>query len=206
MSSGTYGKCLSCGTWRSEPAPKEMYGPKYWSHEQGKSTITEQKLNMYSSAGTWRSRMSAWLSVIGGIKIGRSFEIGYAPGSLMEEMMKQGWDVDGCDPSIDGVFWGEGDTMQWTGDLVLAMDVLEHVDDPWEMLKTMLAAAPVAIVQTPTIMYDGYPMPDRMWVAGEHVHVFTLNGMRSLVEGVGGRITGIDIWLPGHELFKIERA
>jgi hypothetical protein len=199
-----YSKCDSCGTYKSDPAlQQELYKEDYWTHDQKRSTPDEQDWNLRDRATTWRSRLDMWMSAVWNVRVGRSFEIGYMPGTLQKAMAERGWTVYGCDPSAgDEFFVGDNG---WRGDLVLAMDVLEHFPDVVTCLKGMAAMAPVVIVQTPCLMHDGYPMEPRMWIAGEHVHVFTLKGMQALAAKCGLEIVGIDIWMPGHELFIMRR-
>ena len=86
-------------------------------------------------------------------------------------------------------------------DLVLLMDVLEHVEDGIGFLKEchrLLANNGKLIIQSPIILEDK-EMVDRMFFAREHIWIYDYLHLQDLMEKAGFEVTGFSRFQVGHE-------
>jgi hypothetical protein len=77
---------------------------------------------------------------------GRYFELGVGKGLLLEQFRNLGWDCFGVEPGdwgadIPGVVRSLSEVPEGAADVIVAMDVLEHVSDPIGMLKALRSLA-----------------------------------------------------------------
>jgi hypothetical protein len=230
-----YLDCEECGTCKSinPEDPKILYDKAYWTHERGHSTIAEQWYNLetpfrnqisaYASANPSPSRVEFWWDMIRHLPLGKSFEIGCAPGTFMSCMAKRGWDVYGCEPNstvceevsaISKMKVSEGlfpCKIEGFYDLFLALDVLEHAPDPvWFMKATHINLKPegYVLVQAPTMMgeeQDFGEFTERLFEQKEHIYLFKERGIKLLFSECGFHLLDYKRWVQGHECFLLRR-
>ena len=200
-----YGTCSECGCYVSRHPPLEqelakLYSMDYWQARQKMKDIPpiETRADLYRADG----RLKYWLSIIKeyGPTNGRVIEIGCAPGVLLAELQKSGFECIGVEPDHEvsewirknmGIMVHEGffPYMDLPAcDLVLAFDLIEHVPDPKEFIcaiHRLLNPNGVAILQTP-IQWRDYTHPFKgrpdFFDDLEHLFLFTDKAIRKLAE------------------------
>jgi SAM-dependent methyltransferase len=135
-----------------------------------------------------------------GIAPGRAYEVGCASGAMLHQFRKQGWQVQGCDPSPSAVSQAraifdiaadlgdeeEAVTHQKNLDLILVCHVLEHLYDPPAALARFHAAlAPngylaleVPCAVAPELLPPG-------WFTFEHLHYYQPHILEGLLRRAG---------------------
>ena len=218
-----YVKCLNCGSWRAIEItpPIDVYTDKYWTHEKGRSTLEEQWNNLTLPFEDKQSRVDFWLTMIKDIPIGKSYEIGCAPGALMLYMNKLGWETSGIEtneyiaskisqPVSVGFFPDVEISDKF--DLVVCTDVLEHSLDPRKFMAkiyNMLKPNGYGLIQAPTWLYDkssSEPFANKtqaLFNDIEHIFIFSLYGILNLFISNGFEIVKMERWYLGHECFLI---
>ena len=221
----SFGVCERCGTYvnRRPPVQEDLASlyslDLYWRKRQaskGFPTI-ESRAGLYRSDG----RLAKWLSLIDryGPSTGSVVEIGCAPGVLLEELSKRGYDCVGVEISEHVAAWMReqlgldirsgffpGEVELPPCDLFLAFDVLEHSPYPDQFLREaarLLHPGGVAIIQTAVDRYDFVPpFGERfdMFDDLEHLFLFTNRGIEVLADRAGLRVVTLDerIWLAGE--------
>lgn len=200
----SYGVCVDCGCYVNRRPPtaealRDTYTlDRYWRLRQrmrGHPPI-ETRANLYKSDG----RLDYWLRLIEdyGPREGRVIEIGCAPGIVLAELRRRGYECVGVEPDRkvadwirrnmdvdvrEGVF--PGIPLPTCG-LFLAFDVAEHVSDPkefWQEMARLLGVEGVAIIQTPIERRDyEHPFKTRPdWFDDiEHTFLFTEKAINRL--------------------------
>jgi len=192
----SYGVCSKCGCYVNRHPPisgelSRIYSLNYWHARQqmkGHPPINK-RADLYRSDG----RLAYWLSLIEryGPKQGLVVEVGCAPGVLLAELQKRGYDCTGVEVDsrvaewirrnmkvdvCEGLFPG---VQLPACDLFLAFDLMEHVSDPKNFMcevKKLIHPGGVAIIQTPVERYDyDYPFKTRpdFFDDLEHQFLFT---------------------------------
>jgi 2-polyprenyl-3-methyl-5-hydroxy-6-metoxy-1,4-benzoquinol methylase len=213
-----YNRCKDCGTYTLINAPDTgIYKADYWSHDHNRSTLEEQFNNL-----NWEyndvSKADKVMSFVGGGN--KALEIGCAPGNILQKLadthtMAYGIEVDAKNlPEIKRIT-NRDNTRLWEGffpydffglrdgvfDTVIAMDVLEHVDDPeWFVSRCadIMSGTGTLVVMTP-ILQPGVDMPVRMWNTEEHTWVFSLEHIMQIFTKFFS-VVETDSWHPGHEI------
>lgn len=207
----SYSVCANCGCYVNRRPPlaedlKKFYSlDGYWGawmRIKGAPTIEHRTENDLRDG-----RVECWLSLIEryGPPSGRVIEVGCGHAVLLRELHQRGYDCIGVEISEDVSAWVRSHTglRIITGafpkidlpecDMFLALDVLEHVDDPVGfLLKThrLLRPGGIVILQQPTIRPEqGYnldpPLGEdfkRMFDDIEHLWIFTSISLRLLAE------------------------
>ena len=221
----SYGVCAKCGSYVNRYPPlreslEQLYSiDLYWRKRQRLKgfPIIEDRAALYRSDG----RLNQWLGLIEqyGPKTGRVIEVGCAPGVLLQELCKRGYECMGVEISDDVAEW-----MRQTSNLdvragffpgvdlppchlFLSFDVLEHSPSPKDFIQEVhriLLPDGIAIIQTAIDRYDySPPFGQRfadMFDDLEHLFLFTDNAIKNLALETGLEVISLDerIWLAGE--------
>lgn len=142
---------------------------------------------------------------------GRYFELGVGKGLLYERFRNLGWDCLGVEPGdwgagISGVVRSLSDVPEGTFDVIVAVDVLEHVSDPIGMLNVLRSLA-----GPNTRLYAAFPNHQsfRFLIQKEkwrmvrplgHVHYFSKRSAATMFREAGFTILSArsnDLWERG---------
>jgi SAM-dependent methyltransferase len=206
-----YRRCLRCGAAVLATLPgqehfdvaddeRDFYGKTYWteySRARNFPDITERACSDLSE------RCLFWLERL--VEVvqppGRALEVGCGHGGFVRLMQELGFDAMGTELSpwvIDfarrtftvPVVQGRLETLVLEPGFkcIAAFDVLEHLEDPLGTIShcaALLAADGVLLLQTP--WYRGEGPGWSMFQKGEHIHLFTEESVRLLLERAGFR-------------------
>jgi SAM-dependent methyltransferase len=221
----SYRVCAACGTYVNIVPPitddlEHLYSLKvFWKTRQrlrGHPTI-ENRASLYIADG----RVDQWLALIKkyGPQKGQVIEVGCAPGVLLHELGKRGYECIGVEISDDVAEWIRSTTHLdvrpgfFPGvdlppcHLFLAFDVLEHSPSPKDFMQEVhriLLPEGIAIIQTVVDRYDfNPPLGERfadIFDDLEHLFLFTNNAIKALALEAGLEIISLDerIWLAGE--------
>jgi len=208
----SYGVCAECGCYVNRRPPRQdalggVYSLEdYWRHRQvskGYPRIEDRGEN-YRRDG----RLAYWLDLVKryGPSSGRVIEVGCAPGVLLAELVKSGYECIGIEASESVAAWLRrtqnldvrtgifpGVDVPWC-DLLLAFDVAEHTPSPrsfWTEIGRMLRPGGTAIVQTPVERWNyDHPFECRpdFFDDLEHLFLYTDKSVRRLAT-----LAGLDI-------------
>ena len=136
---------------------------------------------------------------------GSALEVGCAEGLLLSMLAGDGWSVLGVEPTttyatharreygvevIEAVF----EDAQLEGrrfDLAIAMDVLEHTNEPFAFLaklRTLLAPGGVAYITTPNVLRLAEPVEE---LSSPHLSLFTPDTLRQTFARSGFTVVGL---------------
>lgn len=192
--------CNNCGTGRTWPPPS------------GDATGDELFRGMYS--GTRMSRRAIWLAeakkrldwVELYVPEGTILEVGSATGEFLIQAQAAGYSAYGIEPSTwaadrardSGVLAYPGDLASWRAtfpdfrvDAVCMWHVLEHVDDPFQLLRhswSVLVQDGCLVLEVPNFDCDDARAFGAHWVGAlpsDHVSQFTPVGLCILLERAG---------------------
>lgn len=187
--------------------PETIYMDEYWSAHRNHSTIEEQKANVVE-----KNQM-----VIREVVEGPVLEIACAPGTLLGKLKTMGYDCMGIevDPRYGyelrknakcaihfGLF--PSVTKDFIGDFfgtIIALDVIEHVEDGMGFLREcsrLIKSGGTLIIQAPIILEDG-AMDDNMWHAVEHIWIYGIDHLKTMLYEVGFDVNSVKRWKVGHE-------
>lgn len=190
----------------------------YWHRRQrlrGYPAI-EKRGELYRKDG----RLARWLELVErhGPARGSVLEVGCAPGALLDELRRRGYECVGVEIDPGVAAWLAGSLgLDVRGgffpgvelppcDVFLALDVLEHSPCPDDFMREaarLLRRGGVAIVQT-AIDRDGLdpPFGDRadLFDDLEHMFLFTDRGMELLAEHSGLLVESLEegLWVGGE--------
>jgi SAM-dependent methyltransferase len=220
----SYGVCVSCGTYVNRRPPlvasvTDLYSLSgYWRIRQTSKGFPaiESRAELYRLDG----RLAQWLSLIHAYHSEpcELIEVGCAPGVLLVQLAERGYRCLGVEANEDTARWLRSTTGLdirsgiFPGldlprcDLFLALDVVEHSDDPVRFMAEahrLLRPGGIAIVQAPIDRYDlAPPFGDRCDVFDdvEHLFIFTDRAMHLLAERVGFEVlnTSERVFLAGE--------
>jgi cyclopropane fatty-acyl-phospholipid synthase-like methyltransferase len=210
-----YRKCSVCGSFKSNLSQNnDIYYDKYWSHEKGHSTLEEQKYNVESYQYKGISKNDKVLQYCpGGEKV---LEIACAPGNLLKRLNEKYLHVDGIevDPrykheiqknagTLPNIFFGifPEITENWQEqyDLIIALDLFEHVEDSIGFVNEcyrLLGKHGRLILMLP-IYNDEKPCID-MFCPEEHIWIYTREAISKLLSKFN--LIVYDTWRPGHDI------
>jgi SAM-dependent methyltransferase len=172
----------------------------YWRHRQVSKGILpiEKRGELYRKDG----RLAYWLGLVKryGPSSGRVIEVGCAPGVLLAELGKSGYECIGVEASDSVAAWLRrtqnldvrtgifpGVKLPACG-LLLALDVAEHTPSPasfWTEIGCLLRPSGKAIIQTPIECRDyEHPFKTRSdWFDDiEHLFLYSDKSVRRLAE------------------------
>lgn len=218
-----YVKCLDCGTHKSIDwaKPVELYGPDYWSHDAGHSTLAEQVHNVDVHAENGLTKNQFIVSLIDGTRRSSCLEVGCAPGILLKRLLDCGFS-EAVGIEVDRRIEGEIRTIgSFTGEIVfgvfpqctsqmsgnrfshvVCMDVFEHSEEPNEFMREcrrLLKPGGQLLVMSP-ILVPGVSMLERMFNPKEHIFIHSEQHMRSMASDAGLTTDRLLVrWAEGHE-------
>ncbi len=99
-----YSVCSICGTYKSDkllPRAELYEGGKYWTPEEGRSTMQEQVYNLMETETAGISKVGKMLGYM--MEEGNVLEIGCAPGIFAKKAIQFGHLVDGVEPDEKNV-------------------------------------------------------------------------------------------------------
>ncbi len=204
-----YRRCAGCGTAVRDPKPPpahfdvaddahDFYGRRYWNEYCRERHLPDIGARMRADLS---DRCLFWLERLLEVTSppGRLLEIGCGHGGFVRLAREMGWEATGTELSpwvVDfvrrafdvPVHRGRLETLALEPGFrcIAAFDVLEHLNDPEETVRRaadLLAPDGVLVLQTPWFRGEG---PDwAMFQEEEHVHLFTAEAVRLLLDRVG---------------------
>ena len=211
-------EACTCGTYHSTRLlhREELYEDNYWNGGT-RSLMKDQVYNLTETESCGISKVDKIMRYLP-VK-GDTLEIGCAPGELMRRLLEKGHYVVGIEPdikNIPGIKKIAGFTSEiihgyfpdcmvgkagFIFDYVIAMDVLEHVEDykgfihaAWSLLRPKGRF----IFMSPVIYDDGL-YRERDMVPLEHAWIFSQEYLRDYL---GEKFSEVifDRWIVGHEI------
>jgi SAM-dependent methyltransferase len=220
----SFGVCAKCGSYVNRRPPlqdelKKVYTIDLYWHIQQKAKghpPLETRAALYRSDG----RLGYWLRLIEryGPAHGRVIEVGCAPGVLLAELQKLGYECIGIEVDGKVAAWirqfmrvdvreGLFPGVQVPAcNLFLAFDVLEHGLSPNEFMREvsrLLKPGGIAIVQTAIDRYEYVPpFGERfdMFDDIEHMFLFTDKAIQELARRADLEVLNLEerLWLAGE--------
>lgn len=145
-------------------------------------------------------------------------DIGCGPGFLMKICQDNGWQVEGVDVCAQAVEYGrtnfglniesgnfnEIDFKRKKFDLILALDFLEHLEDPVGFLRRcydLLEEKGILIIETPNFASIYKKVTGRFWVGFNpyHIQFFSVDTLRRVVEQSDFKI--LDLYTTFNDVF-----
>jgi 2-polyprenyl-3-methyl-5-hydroxy-6-metoxy-1,4-benzoquinol methylase len=203
---------LDNGSYKSKgfSEPSSIYLDNYWSHEKNRSTIDEQVTNVLDK----NELVKLYITDIEPKKI---LEIACTPAILLGELSYRydtvGIEVDSSNldnlikysPLSDFHFGFFPEiTKNWESESfsnIIALDVIEHVEDGISFLKEcnrLLVKNGVLIIQAPITLEDGVE-PDEMFHVLEHIWIYSIEHLTSLLKDSNFNVKNVSRWKVGHE-------
>ena len=207
---------------KNKPSKKELqeyYAQKYYQEEKGcyESSYDKSEVQYFLNKIEQRHQI---FKTISNIEIGNLLDVGSGEGFSLKYFDNIGWECTGLDfssagirqnnPSQEGLLV-QGDifenlTQIMNGkkkfDLILLDNVLEHVIDPFELLKNLnsiISDNGVLIVEVPNdfslfqqYLLDSNHIDKEFWVSPpDHLSYFNKNGLIKLANAVGWRVNKV---------------
>ena len=214
-----YVRCDECGSYRSTVTvpPEQIYTADYWNGVD-RSTLADQ---VYNVDGHLEGGQTKADFVMERIQFSEwALEIGCAPGVMLKRLKQAGfrhvfgmetnesWESDIREvsgPDVNIVFgffppYISGVSGQWF-DLILALDILEHVADPEAFIAEcarLLKPGGQLFIMTPMPSHV-VELPERMWNSVEHVWLHSHRHIMTLLRDSGFTDFTFDRWVAGHE-------
>jgi 2-polyprenyl-3-methyl-5-hydroxy-6-metoxy-1,4-benzoquinol methylase len=196
--------------------PEDIYLDEYWSSKQNHSTIHEQVNNV-------REKNELVKAALTQIEPNTILEIACAPGILLGELSESfqthGIEVDETykndiqhlaqSAKLHFGFFPEI-TKDWqpeTFSNIIALDVLEHVEDGMAFLKEchrLLCEGGRLIIQAP-IMFEPDIMDEKQFHETEHIWIYSLNHLVLMAMSCGLYLKECSQWKLGHEQIVFEK-
>jgi len=147
--------CLECGSYHNRiPFPKEGYLEGYWDGKEH-STLEEQRYNCENILNEkGESKVQAVLKYC---KVGPILEVACAPGSFLKAAREAGFEAEGIEPDerysqpildyagcdvttgfFEDINWEHEDENEGVFGTIVAMDLIEHLDNPEWFIKKAL--------------------------------------------------------------------
>lgn len=210
------------GFWEvvDKPTDQELsdyYANKYYQTERAnyRKSYPEEELEVI------RAKVSQRLHKVeevrgGGRSLGRVLDVGCGEGFALAEFQRRGWEVEGIDHSVEGLramnpelleHVEQGNVFELletrisdgeTYDVVWLNNVLEHVTEPLDLLKSLrklIAGDGVLVVTVPNdfselqerLLAEG-EIPERFWVAlPDHISYFSSESLKATANATGWR-------------------
>lgn len=213
-----YEQCVGCGSFHSiaQLPPKEIYENNYWSHENGRSTLEEQRYNVTESESCGISKVDKILSYI---PDRTALEIGCAPGELLKGLAEKGYVTYGVEPDknyilpilevapfakiIEGYFpEALRKVTELHFDFIVAMDIFEHVDDYDSFMREiyrLLKPGGTVILMSPIIYEDNQFRECDFAVPEQHCWIFTKEFLKNYLSQFFAGLK-FERWKIGHEV------
>src|SRR6266516_2297315 len=189
--------CGTCGTLYAEWMPDETEAMDYDAY------YTSSNLAVSAFISKRVEEIVAGFSAYR--KTNRLLEIGFGAGELLRAAARAGWDVEGSEVSRTAaehirkeglkVFCGELSEAHYSSgyfDVVVATELLEHVDDPESMVSEIVRILrPGGLFWATTPHVDGVSSRllglDWTTVSSDHLHLFSKKGLTGLLKSAGFR-------------------
>jgi len=214
------------GFWEvvDKPTDQELsdyYANKYYQTERAnyRKSYPEEELEVI------RAKVSQRLHKVeeirgGGRRLGRVLDVGCGEGFALAEFQRRGWEVEGIDHSVEGLramnpelleHVEQGNVFELletrisdgeTYEVVWLNNVLEHVTEPLDLLKSLrklIADDGVLVVTVPNdfselqerLLAEG-EIPERFWVAlPDHLSYFSSDSLKATANATGWRCDSI---------------
>jgi len=210
----------SLGFWEvvDKPSDQELsdyYTNKYYQSERAnyRKSYPEEELDVILMKVS--QRLHEVEKVRGGDqKPGRVLDVGCGEGFALAEFQRRGWEIEGIDHSVEGLRTMNPDILNNveqgnvfkllesrmhngnTYDVVWLNNVLEHVTEPLDLLKSLrklIADEGVLVVTVPNdfselqeTLLAGGEIPVRFWIAlPDHLSYFTSDSLKSTATATG---------------------
>lgn len=196
--------------------PREIYTDEYWSAKQNHSTIHEQVFNVREK----NELVKKWITPI---QPKRILEIACAPGILLGDLSSE-YETHGIE--VDERYRADIQSLcqstelyfglfpevskDWESGIfsnIIALDVLEHVEDGYGFLKEcnrLLVEGGRLIIQAP-IMFEPDVMDEIQFHEIEHIWIYDYNHLIELANKCGLGVKGVERWKLGHEQIIFEK-
>jgi len=213
-------ECTSCGFRHLSPLPTEGETAAYYKTEYtGKRPDYIKTLE--EDLEWWRLQYRKKYEVLERMTDGRQlFDLGCGLGRFMEVGKQRGWEVMGCDYSLEST--------EYARDLGLRAytphemqgsfpaphvyhlhEVLEHIGDPRNSLSIAHRTLPPSGLLCLTVPNDYNPLQLALkkthgpyWLNKEHINYFRPSSLKLLVESVGFKVERVEMSFP-MELFLL---
>jgi len=216
-----YQICTLCGTYVSMAPvdPAAIYERDYWTHENGRSTISEQSFNVDNHRECGVTKNEYVMGQIEGAG-GGALEIACAPGNLLRRLHDAGFtpvfgiDVDrsyreyiqetaGPEAHLMFGYFPEVTARINPGSfsLIVALDLFEHIHDPGPFLtecKRLLKDGGQLLLMLPMVS-PGEEVTERFFCPAEHVYVHSVKHVTMMLEWAGFEAIKFGRWTSGHE-------
>ena len=194
-------KCNNCGMLFYSPRMEAdeingMYDEDYYVFKASDGEQFEKMVPMYRRTASLVEEQ---------VKVKKVLEIGCARGHLLALMKSKGWDVKGVEIAsntakyandklgvdvFNGTIEDFSANQSDTYDLVLAIDVLEHVPNPTSFIESIAklhCSGDVLVIDTPNGGSANIDSAKGNWVGFNPFHIFLYNhnNLRSLLEKSG---------------------
>ena len=222
-----YERCSLCGTYHSLASgiPADIYERDYWTHENGRSTITEQAYNcdVHQEGGVSKNRFV--LDLVD-VEDGGALEIACAPGCLLRHLLEDGFgpvfgvDVDaaykedihaaaGPDAHLFFGYFPAVTQMINPGSfsLVVGMDIFEHIHEPGAFLQEcarLMCSGGQLVLMLPMVA-TGEEVTERFFCPLEHVFLHSELHVRQMLDWAGFECVTFSRWAAGHETVSARR-
>jgi SAM-dependent methyltransferase len=203
-------QCVSCGAARTQPAPADLQ--KYYPAQYRQyNPIIAGVLRIF-----YRRRVARWLKLFE--RPGEVFEMGCGNGLMLHMLRERGWQVTGSERGGDAariaretfgvrVIEGGPDELDPDArfDLILLIQVLEHLDDPVGTIKKLAARLKRGgklVIGVPNFASWQSVFGGTSWFhldVPRHLGHFSLPSLQKLLNGQGLDITNISYVSPEHD-------
>lgn len=218
--------CAFCKSYRSLKAvpPETLYGPDYWTHEAGHSTLKEQAYNLDEFIVNGSSKCQFVLDRIEVEDRSAALEIGCAPGRMLLLLRGIGRfqdvvGIEACPLYVEdireigcfggglliGLFPEVTYGLDMTFTYICALDVWEHSWQPEEFVREcyrLLDPGGQLFMMMPLNSPD---LEERFFAADEHVWIFSRGYTEGLLQEVGFEKIQFDHWTNGHDTVSARR-
>lgn len=213
-----FDRCLECGSYHNRiPFPKEGYLEGYWDGKEH-STLEEQRYNCENVLNEkGESKVQAVLKYC---KVGPILEVACAPGSFLKAAREAGFEAEGIEPDerysqpildyagcdVTTGFFEDIDLSVFPDSFcIVAMDLLEHLDDPDTFIRKCLSNLlpdGTLILMSPFLFMDGQRRVQDMHP--EHMWIFSQAYLEDWLSRYFNSIH-FDRWLVGHEIVVLSK-
>jgi len=218
-----YEYCIDCGSYHSliPVNPVEMYEGDYWDGDLH-NTPDHQKINMLETETREISKADFVMQFVP--RGQTALEVGCFPGVILDKLRESGYEqVYGIEPNkkyidyilgvaqkstiINGYFPEITQLCEsGTFDCVVAVDVLEHIEDYDSFIKEihrLLRRGGTAIIMSPIILEDG-KFRERDFLP-EHVWIFSKKFLDPYLKEMFYEVEWKGRWVLGHEVVTLKK-
>ena len=221
-------ECPQCGLRFTTPRPapdvigKYYQSEEYYSHQQNNKGLVPR---MYEFVKTFNIKHKAYLA-IGDLPKGRLLDIGCGVGDFLGYVKKQGWEIQGVEPSEDAKKIAESrlgfmpkspsESTQFEDhsfDVITLWHVLEHVDDlqfQTSEISRLLKSGGRLVIALPNFQSFDCQYYNEMWAAWDvprHLNHFAPDMLRGMFSSLGFQVIDTQklIWDSYYISFMSER-